>query len=106
MIAELTLPSVDHSRSVTEELVAATKFHGIAEPLLVRLDKPVSIGLEDTSASHHLPADPGFPETVPQDTTAVTALEYAYPTSPSEAELLVARQQPAVAVTECKHCIL
>ena len=107
MIAELTLPSVDHSRSVTEELVAAslTKFQGIAEPLLVRLDKPVSIGLEDTSASHHLPVDPGFPATVPRDTTAVAG-ENAFPTSPSEGELPVARQQPALAVTECKHCIL
>ena len=102
MIAELTLPSVNYTRCVTEELVAV----GIAEPFLVRLEKPVSIGLEDTSASHHLPVDPGFPATVPRDTTAVAALEYAFPTSPSEAELLVARQQPAVAVTECKHCIL
>ena len=45
----------------------------------------------------------GFPKTVPRDTTAVAG-ENAFPTSPSE--LPVARQQPALAVTECKHCIL
>ena len=47
----------------------------------------------------------GFPKTAPRDTTAVAG-ENAFPTSPSEGELPVARQQPALAVTECKHCIL
>ena len=47
----------------------------------------------------------GLPKTVPRDSTAVDR-EYAFPTSPSEGELPVARQQPALAVTECKHCIL